>query len=208
MAWNGRLNGRSRRRRSWCRRWSCRRRRQNVERNSRTVERVQFIQSALPRLLGFGRRRGHVLDFIILVGWKILIGRFAEEGVPVGTVEVGELGRIGHNGCKPIIERHMELRSDGSGLEVEDQQDRTGVPITHSHVHVALRSRLPSRDLLSSRDSVIEDVDRTAPHVQISKLCLRPAGPCEDVDGRETVLLGGHTVPDVDSMSHSHRPEL
>jgi hypothetical protein len=38
------------------------------------MERVQFNQSALPRLLGFGRRRGYVLDFIILVGWKILIG--------------------------------------------------------------------------------------------------------------------------------------
>jgi hypothetical protein len=38
------------------------------------VERVQFIQAALPRLLGFGRRRGDVLDFIILIGWKILIG--------------------------------------------------------------------------------------------------------------------------------------
>jgi hypothetical protein len=45
-------------------------------------------------LHGFGRRRGHVLDFIILIGWKILIRRFTEEGVPVGAVEVGELGWI------------------------------------------------------------------------------------------------------------------
>jgi hypothetical protein len=208
MAWIGRRYRRNRRRRRCGRRWSCRRRRRNVERNGRTVERVQFIQAALPRLLGFGSRRGHVLDFIILIGWKVLIRRFAEEGVPVGAVEVGELGWIGHNGCEPIIERYMELRSDGSCLEVEDQGDRTRVPITHPHVHVALRARLPSRDLLASRDSVVENVNRTAPHVEISKLCLRPAGPCEDVNRRETALLGGHSVPDVDGVSNSHRPEL
>jgi hypothetical protein len=38
------------------------------------MERVQLIESALPRLLGCGRRRGHILDFIVLVGWKVLIG--------------------------------------------------------------------------------------------------------------------------------------
>jgi hypothetical protein len=72
MAWRGRLNRRSRRCGSRRSRWSSRRRR-NVEGNNRTVERVQFNQSALPRLLGFGWR-GHFLDFIILVGRKILIG--------------------------------------------------------------------------------------------------------------------------------------
>jgi hypothetical protein len=72
MAWSGRQY-RNRRRRGRWRRWSGRRRRRNIERNGRTVERVQFIQAALPRLLVFGRRRGHVLDFIILVGWKVLI---------------------------------------------------------------------------------------------------------------------------------------
>jgi hypothetical protein len=171
------------------------------------VERVQFNQSALPRLLGFGGRRNR-LNLIILIGREVLIGRFTEEGVPVGAVEVRELGWIGHNGGKPIIEGHVELRSDGSCLEVEDQRDRTRVPITHPHVHVALRARLPSRDLLASRDSVIENVNRTAPHMKISKLCLRPAGPGEDVNRRETVPLGGHSVPDIDSMSDSHRPEL
>jgi hypothetical protein len=164
MAWRSRLNRRSRRgRRRWSRR--SRRRRRNVEGNSRTVERIQFVQSALPRLIGFGRRRGHILDFVILIGWKILIGRFAEEGVPVGAVEVGELGWIRNNGSKPIIERHMELRSDGASLEIQDKGDRTGVPIAHPHVHVAFRARLPSRDLLASRDSVIKNVDRTTPHV-------------------------------------------
>jgi hypothetical protein len=73
MAWNSRRYWRNRRRRSFCRRRS-RRRRRNVEWNSRTVERVQFNQSALPRLFGFGRRRGHVLDFIVLIGRKVLIG--------------------------------------------------------------------------------------------------------------------------------------
>jgi hypothetical protein len=73
MAWSGRLYGRSRRHRSRWSQWS-RRRRRNVEGNSRTVERIQFNQSALPRLLGFGGRRGNILDFIILIGWKILIG--------------------------------------------------------------------------------------------------------------------------------------
>jgi hypothetical protein len=72
MAWSSqRWN---RRRRSWCRRWSCRWRRRNIEGDGRTVDRVQFIQSALPRLLGFGGRRSNVLDFIILIGWKVLIG--------------------------------------------------------------------------------------------------------------------------------------
>jgi hypothetical protein len=70
MAWSGR---RYRRNRRGGRRWS-RRRRRDVEGNSRTVECVQFNQAALPRLLGFGRRRGHILDFIVLVGWKVLIG--------------------------------------------------------------------------------------------------------------------------------------
>jgi hypothetical protein len=76
-------------------------------------------------LLGFCRRRGDVLYFIVLIGRKILIGGFAEEGVPVGAVEVGEFGRIGDNGSKPIIERHMELRSDGSRLEIQNERDRT-----------------------------------------------------------------------------------
>jgi hypothetical protein len=171
------------------------------------MERVQLIKAALPRLLGVGRRRD-LLDFIVFIGRKVLIGGFTEEGVPVGAVEVGELGRIGHNSCKPIIERYMELGSDGPRLEVQHQGDRTRVPITHPHVHVALRSRLPSRDLLASRDSVIENVNRTAPHMKISKLCLRPARSCEDVNRRETVLLGRHTIPNIDSVSNSHRPEL
>jgi hypothetical protein len=164
MAWSGRRYWRNRRRKSLCGRRS-RRRRRNVERNSRTVERIQFNQAALPRLLGFGRRRGHVLDFIILIGRKILIRRFTEEGVPIGAVEIGELGRISHNCSKPIIEGHMKLGSDGAGLEIQDKGNRTRVPITHPHVHVALRTRLPTRDLLAARDSVIENVNRTAPHV-------------------------------------------
>jgi hypothetical protein len=73
---------------------------------------------------------------------------------------------------------------------------------------VALRARLPSRDLLAARDSVIENVNRTAPHMEISELGLGPSSPCEDIDRGETVLLGGHTVPDVDGVSNSHRPEL
>jgi hypothetical protein len=72
MVWSGRLNRWSRRRRSWGNRRS-RRRRRNVEGNSRTVERIQFNQSALPRLLGFGGRR-NLLNLIVLIGWKILIG--------------------------------------------------------------------------------------------------------------------------------------
>jgi hypothetical protein len=76
-------------------------------------------------LLGFCRRGGHILDFIVLVGWKILIGRFTEEGVPVGAVEIGELGRISHDSGKPIIEGHMKLGSDGAGLEIEDQRNCT-----------------------------------------------------------------------------------
>jgi hypothetical protein len=159
-------------------------------------------------LLGCGRRRGHVLDFIILIGWKILIRGFTEEGVPIGAVEIGELGWISHNSCEPIIEGHMKLGSDGAGLKIQDKRNRTRVPITHPHVHVALRTWLPPRDLLAARYSVIENVNRTAPHVQISKLCLRPTCPCKDVDGRETVLLGGHTIPNVDGVSNSHRPEL
>jgi hypothetical protein len=72
MAWSSRQYRRNRRRRSRCRRWS-RRRRRNVEWNGRTMERVQLIKSALPRLLGFGRR-GNLLDFIVLIGRKVLIG--------------------------------------------------------------------------------------------------------------------------------------
>jgi hypothetical protein len=70
MAWNGRLNRRSWHCRSPWSHWS-RRRRRHVERNRRLMER---IQTALPRLLGFGGGRGYVLDFIILVGRKVLIG--------------------------------------------------------------------------------------------------------------------------------------
>jgi hypothetical protein len=81
------------------------------------MERVQLIETALPRLLGFGGRRD-LLDLIILVGRKILIGGFTEEGVPVGAVEIRELRWIGHNSGEPIIERHMELWSDGSRLEI------------------------------------------------------------------------------------------
>jgi hypothetical protein len=150
MGWRSHLNRRNRR---WGSRWSGwgRRRRRYVERNSRAVERVQLIETALPHLLGFGGRRD-LLDFIILIGWKVLIGRFTEEGMPVGAIEVGELGWISHDSSKPIIERHMELRSDGSGLKIQHQGDHTRVPIAHPHVHVAFRARLPSRDLLATRD--------------------------------------------------------
>jgi hypothetical protein len=72
MAWRSCLNRRNRRCRSRWSHWS-RRRRWNVEGHSGPMERIQFIQSALPRLLGFRRRRGHVLDLIILIGWKVLI---------------------------------------------------------------------------------------------------------------------------------------
>jgi hypothetical protein len=88
------------------------------------MEHVQFIQTMLPHLLGIGGRR-ELLDFIVLIGWKVLIGRFTEEGVPGWAVEVGEFGWIGHNCGKPIIERYMELRSDGPRLEIQHQGDHT-----------------------------------------------------------------------------------
>jgi hypothetical protein len=44
--------------------------------------------------------------------------------------------------------------------------------------------------------------------MQITELGLRPAGPREDVNGGETVLRGGHTVPNVDSVADSHWPQL
>jgi hypothetical protein len=76
------------------------------------MERVQLIQARLPRLLRFGRR--------IFVAGDVLIGRFTKEGMPIR-----KCGWIGHNCGKPIVEGHMELRSDGSGLEIEDQGNRT-----------------------------------------------------------------------------------
>jgi hypothetical protein len=100
---------------------------------------------------------------------------------PFRAVEVGELQWISHNRSKPIIECHMELRGDVAGLQIEDQRDRTGVAIADTDVDTAFRTGLPSRDLLASRDSVIEDVDRTAPHMDVSKLGLFPAGSSEDV---------------------------
>jgi hypothetical protein len=72
MAWSSRRYRRNRCRRSGRGRGS-RRRRRNVEGNSRAVERVQFNQSALPRLLGFGGR-WNLLNLIVLIGRKILIG--------------------------------------------------------------------------------------------------------------------------------------
>jgi hypothetical protein len=72
MVWRSHLNRRNRR---WGCRWSHLNggRRRNVEGNGRPMERVQLIQARLPRLLGCSRR-AHFLDFIILVGWKVLIG--------------------------------------------------------------------------------------------------------------------------------------
>jgi hypothetical protein len=72
MVWRSRLNRRNRR---WRGRWShgSRWRRWNIERNCRPKERVQLVQARRPRLRGCSRR-GHVLDFIVFIGWKILIG--------------------------------------------------------------------------------------------------------------------------------------
>jgi hypothetical protein len=82
----------------------------------------------------------------------------------------------------------MELRCDVASFEIENQRNSTGVAITRSEVHRTLGTRLPSWDLLASRDAAVENVNRTTPYMQISKLGLRPAGPGEDVDRRETVL--------------------
>jgi hypothetical protein len=108
---------------------------------------------------------------------------------PFGAVEVRELQRIGHDRSEQIIEGHMELRSDVAGLKIEDQRDRTGVPITDANIDTALRAGLPSRDLLASRDSVIEDVEKTAPHMDVPKLGLFPAGSGEDIHWGEPIDL-------------------
>jgi hypothetical protein len=62
---------------------------------------------------------------------------------PFRAVEVRELQRIGHNSGKPIIEGHMELWGDVASLEIEDQRNRTGVPIADSDIDAALRTRFP-----------------------------------------------------------------
>jgi hypothetical protein len=75
---------------------------------------------------------------VILVTRNVLVARFTEQMAPFRAVEVGELQQIGHNRSEPIIEGHMELRGDVPGLQIEDQRDRTGVPITDADVDAAL----------------------------------------------------------------------
>jgi hypothetical protein len=78
------------------------------------------------------------VNFIILIGRHIEIAGFPEKLTPLRALEVRELGRIGHNRSKPIIERHMELRCNVASFEIENQRNGAGVSITRSEVHRTL----------------------------------------------------------------------
>jgi hypothetical protein len=44
--------------------------------------------------------------------------------------------------------------------------------------------------------------------MEITELCLGPARSCKDVDRREPILDGRHSIPKEDSVLDGHRPEL
>jgi hypothetical protein len=47
---------------------------------------------------------------------------------------------------------------------------------------------------------VVEDIDRTAPHVDVTEIGLLPVGTGENVHRREAIDLGGHPVPEINSL--------
>jgi hypothetical protein len=96
---------------------------------------------------GSRRERDVIFDGIrrSLLIEDILVRRVSKELVPLGRGKIGKSLRCGTDGCKPIIENDMELGSDGSGIEVQDERDRRGMTGTETNVHVAGGSGLPSR---------------------------------------------------------------
>ena len=57
----------------------------------------------------------------IIIVKKILVSAVAEELGPFVGAEVWKLFGISCHSSEPVVEDNMELRSDGTGVQVEDE---------------------------------------------------------------------------------------
>ena len=116
-------------------------------------------------LIGWMRRVGGV----VVIG-EVLVGTFAEEVLPLRGAEVGQGRWVGGDCCEPVVKNHMELRSDGSSVEAQNEGDSGGMLRAHANEDLSLRAGLPAWQLLAVRDLLVEDVNGAPPHVKVLKL--------------------------------------
>jgi hypothetical protein len=160
---------------------------------------------------GFTSRRSirrSLLHVVVVVARDVLVGGLPEHLVPLNRVEIGKFGWIRGNGGEPIIKDDVKLGRDGARLQVQDERDGGRVLIAEANVDATLGAGAPTRQLVSVRKAAIKHVDRATPHMDVLKLRLSPAGPGEEVVGRDSSRLGRHVVPEVDGLLHGHRPQL
>ena len=87
---------------------------------------------------------------------------------------------MGRDSCEPIVEDNMKLWSDVARGGVQDNWDSACVFVGQSHVHAANGTWLPSWELLSVRQTFVQDVDGASPNLRRSCCWRRSehAGGC------------------------------
>ena len=119
----------------------------------------------------------------IIIVREVLVGTFAEEVLPLRGAEVGQGCWVRGDCCEPVIEDDMKLGSDGSSVKAQNEGDSGGMLRAHANENLSLRAGLPAWQLLAICDLLVEDVNRTPPHVKVLELRVGPASLGEDSFG-------------------------
>ena len=76
-----------------------------------------------------------------------------------------------------------------------------------AHVNSPFRSGLPVRNLLSICYSLIEDIDRAAPDMEVMEPLVLPTSPGEDISRTQSCGRIGDVVVEIDSILNCHWPQ-
>jgi hypothetical protein len=143
----------------------------------------------------------------VIVQWVLVLG-VSKDGFPFNGVEVWELFDGGGDSSEPIIKDNVKVAGDGSGCGIQSDRDGTGVTFRVTHVDLSKRSRLPSRELESVCDLLVQGVKRATPDMEVVELGMRPTLLGEQVVGGQSWVFPWHVVVEEHSVIHSHWPEL
>jgi hypothetical protein len=134
-----------------------------------------------------------------------LVCGITKETLPCLRIEIRKL--IRSNSGKPIIEDHMERGSDGTRVRIQDKRDRTGMLGGQAHVNRTAGTRAPAWKLLTIRQGLVKNIDRTTPHMEIMELALFPPCLCEQVDWCHTSINAWNMIIQEDRLGNRHRPQ-
>ena len=129
-----------------------------------------------------------------------------ELGTQVG-VEVGHGVFIGTDGGEFVVEHHMVLGCDGTCSRVEHQGDSAGMLGAKAHEDFTVGPGRPAGKLLAIREGLVQHVNWTPPHMEVTKLGLGPTSFEKEIMGAESCGRAGHMVVQEHGMLNSHGPQ-